>query len=67
MKPRERRAIVKFQNKFAKMIKKSFPHVPFNQCHLPEKFIGIIQVQGKRPIALFIKSQKPLSYTEVIF
>lgn len=66
MKPDELKAISKFQNKFAAMIRKSFPQVPFDQYNLPGKFIGIIQVRDQKPIALFIKSHKPLLYTEVV-
>ncbi|OGY43160.1 MAG: hypothetical protein A3B89_00710 [Candidatus Buchananbacteria bacterium RIFCSPHIGHO2_02_FULL_40_13] len=45
---------------------KAFPQIPFSLKHPIPKFVGVIQVQGQLPIALFIKSHQPVLYDELI-
>lgn len=66
MRNGEARFISRMREKFSQLVQKAFPNLPFDKFHPPEKFVGLIQVEGQRPIALFIKSNQPVAYDELI-
>lgn len=66
MNIKDARLVRKRENELYDLITKIFPNVPFNRYHRPEKFIGIMQVQGQKPVALFIASHQPIIYAELV-
>lgn len=66
MKKREANFIRKMEKRFSEIVRRFFPNVPFDKSYPPEKFVGVAKVKGQKPIALFVKSNQPVCYDEVV-
>ena len=66
MKDHKAATVRKSEQFFIESVVKSFSEVPFDASRSIRKFVGVIKVAGQKPIALFIRSHRPVIYDELV-